>query len=604
MNIFLKALKLNKLLKGLGIKPSDFILPVVFSLCASVFEGISIGVLIPMLKGIISMDFSFVKDFFIFKVATDFLPELSDISNTPIFILLLFIIFISAILKNILQYGSIVMVSYRVREFSCNIRNTIFKNYLSFGKTFFDTNNLGHLYNVLMNYTSMVAEKMQNIRLFINAMALMVIYVLIMLVISWRLFLLTCILFPFLNYMLKLVIAKIKEISALYELSLEGISKKISNILSCMSLVKLYTWEDKERNHFFVMSKEIQKNEFKFDKKYNLVQPMQEIFFLTAILILVSSVAFMHVKERSGDLAGFLVFFLLLKRMQNLITILSNFFASLATVSAPINAIYKILDKKDKFIIDDGTQEFTGLKKGIELKDLSFSYLRERQVLRGVSFSIEKGKITAIVGPTGAGKTTIINLILRFYDCPPKTIMIDGKDIRDFTFKSLLAHMSLVSQDALLFNGTIEDNITYGLNREVTKDELFDVIKKARLDDFVSGLREGLNTYIGDKGIKLSGGEKQRVSIARALLKGSEILILDEATSSLDTKTERLIQEAVNEAIKDRTAVVIAHRLSTIKNADNIIFIDSGRVMEDGTLDELLQRKGRFYESWQEQKFY
>jgi ABC-type multidrug transport system fused ATPase/permease subunit len=164
--------------------------------------------------------------------------------------------------------------------------------------------------------------------------------------------------------------------------------------------------------------------------------------------------------------------------------------------------------------------------------------------------------------------------------------------------------MALVSQDALLFNDSIRSNITYGLDQEISDQTLMEVIKKARLHDFITSLQDGLNAYIGDKGIKLSGGERQRVAIARALLKGAEILILDEATSSLDTKTEKLIQEAINEAIKERTAIVIAHRLSTIKNADKIIFIEDGKIVEDGGLEELLQKKGRFYESWQEQKFY
>ena len=217
---------------------------------------------------------------------------------------------------------------------------------------------------------------------------------------------------------------------------------------------------------------------------------------------------------------------------------------------------------------------------------------------------MEKGKTVAIVGPTGAGKTTIINLLMRFYDCPSSAIFIDGEDIRSFTLQSLRAHIALVSQEVFLFNDTIKNNMIYGLDREVGNDELIEVAKKARLYDFIARMPQGFDTEVGDRGIKLSGGEKQRLSLARALLKGSEILILDEATSSLDSKTEQLIQQAINEAIKNRTSIVIAHRLSTIKNADKIIVLDNGSVTETGTLDELLERKGQFYELWEAQKFY
>lgn len=599
-----KKIRLKELFGSLGIKPVNFIIPILLSLAASLFEGISMGALVPMLNGIINMDFDFVKELFVFKAAADVLPKLSGISSTHIFILLLSVIFSAAVLKNILQYVSMTMISYQVRKASNITRRNIFEHYLNFGKMFFDRNNLGYLYNVLVNYTSMITAQIKNIRFLLNELFMLSIYLIIMFVISWRLTLIICVLFPPLNYISKWFIKRIKKVSMSYEVSLGEISKKISNILSCMSLVKLYAYEKKEYKHFSFMSEEIQKVEFSLDRKSNLIRPMQEIFFLSAILLLVSAIAFIFVKQKSGEIAGFLVFFFILRRAQNSFLTFGSITASLATVGGPIKAISKMLDKEGKFIVTDGKKEFTGLKNDIKFKHLSFAYLKENPILKDISFSIGKGEITAIVGPTGVGKTTLINLILRFYDCPPSTIMIDGDDIRDFTFNSLRVHMALVSQDTLLFNDTIKNNMIYGLDREVSGRELTDVIKKARLCDFIASLKDGLDTYVGDKGVILSGGEKQRVSIARALLKGSEILILDEATSSLDTKTERLIQEAINEAVKDRTAIVIAHRLSTIKNADKIVFIDGGRVMEEGALDELLRKKGRFYEAWQEQKFY
>jgi len=276
--------------------------------------------------------------------------------------------------------------------------------------------------------------------------------------------------------------------------------------------------------------------------------------------------------------------------------------AHLAIESGRILAVNDILENTDKYFVTDGTKEFKLFERKIEFRKLNFSYGGGRNILKNIDTTIEKGKMTAVVGPTGSGKTTLINLVLRFYDCPSGTIFVDGEDIRNFTIKSLMSHIAVVSQDALLFNDTFRSNISYGFDG-CSDAMLFDVLKKARLYDLVKSLPRGLDTYIGDKGVRLSGGEKQRIAIARALFKRCEILIFDEASSSLDTKTERLIQEAIDEAVKDKTAIVIAHRLSTIKNADKIIIMNDGVVVEEGTLRDLLQKKGKFFEYWQDQKF-
>ena len=341
--------------------------------------------------------------------------------------------------------------------------------------------------------------------------------------------------------------------------------------------------------------------EFSMDKKQNLVHPIQEIIVLIAMLGLICGMALMVMKKGSGEMAGLLVYFYLIRRSSATFNATNNIRAQLARVEGPIREIVDIMNDEDKWFIVDGPVEFSGLKKSIELRNIRFSYVKGLEVLKGVSASIECGKMTAIVGPTGTGKTTLINLLLRFYDCPPNSILLDELDIRDFNLRTLRAHMALVSQETLLFNDTIKNNITYGLDGKISDEEVMDVIRKARLYDFVARLSAGIHTNIGDRGMKLSGGERQRGSIARALLKGAEILLLDEATSSLDSTTERLIQEAIDEAVKDRTAIVVAHRLSTIKHADKIIVMEDGMIVEEGTLNALLEKRGKFYEYWETQ---
>lgn len=597
-----RLVKLREFLVKIKINPGSFVAAIFLSCLAAIFEGISVGVLIPMVKGILSMDFTFVQSMPILGMAVLFLSRFFVMSNISIFIFLISIIFISAVLKNIFQYTYVILISRQLRRGSNSMRKMIFDRYLTFGKMYFDQSNAGHLSNILINFTSFVTQQLKGAADLLTQVFLLIVYLTIMIMIDWRLSIIVITILPVLGFVMKILVNKLRETSKNYVVFYNDLGGKISNILSCMPLVKLYSREKEESRHFALVSKQIEDMEFSMDKKQYLVNPIQEITVLVAVVFLVGAMSFILANEKINRLAGFLVFFYVLRMFQRAFANVNLFKTFFATASGPVASILDILDGKDKFFIPEGTKNFSGLSKDIEFKHLNFNYKDERKILKDISFRIEKGKATAIVGPTGSGKTTIINLILRFYDCPPGSIFIDDIDIRAFTLSSIKKHMALVAQNTLLFNDTLKNNIAYGL--DVSEAALLDAVKKARLYDFAMSLQDKLDTCIGDRGIRLSGGEKQRVAIARALLKGCEILILDEATSSLDTKTERLIQEAVDEAMKDRTAIVIAHRLSTIKNADKIIVIDDGRFIEEGSLNELLDRKGKFYEYWQEQKFY
>jgi ATP-binding cassette subfamily B protein len=237
----------------------------------------------------------------------------------------------------------------------------------------------------------------------------------------------------------------------------------------------------------------------------------------------------------------------------------------------------------------------------IHFDDVGFSYDPERQILKDVSFQVPAGKMVAIVGPSGAGKSTISRLLLRFYDVTSGRITIDGQDIRDVTQASLRAAIGVVPQDTVLFNDTIFYNIKYG-RHDATDAEVIAAAKMAQIDDFVKTLPDGYNTMVGERGLKLSGGEKQRVAIARTILKAPPILILDEATSALDSHTEKEIQDALDRVAKDRTTVVIAHRLSTIIHADTILVLEAGRIVEQGTHAELITKHGLYASLWARQR--
>jgi ATP-binding cassette subfamily B protein len=237
----------------------------------------------------------------------------------------------------------------------------------------------------------------------------------------------------------------------------------------------------------------------------------------------------------------------------------------------------------------------------IRFDNVSFSYDPDRPILKNVSFEVPAGKMVAIVGPSGAGKSTISRILFRFYDIQSGAVTIDGQDVRDVTQKSLRAAIGVVPQDTVLFNDTILYNIRYG-RPDATDDEVIAAAKIAQIDEFVQTLPQGYKTMVGERGLKLSGGEKQRVAIARTLLKAPPILMLDEATSALDSHTEKEIQDALDRATKDRTTLVIAHRLSTIVHADNIVVLDKGELVEQGTHAELIAKDGLYASLWSRQR--
>jgi ATP-binding cassette subfamily B protein len=237
----------------------------------------------------------------------------------------------------------------------------------------------------------------------------------------------------------------------------------------------------------------------------------------------------------------------------------------------------------------------------IRFEDVRFSYEGERPILQGLTFEVPAGRMVAIVGPSGAGKSTVSRILLRFYDVAGGKVSIDGPDIRDVSQRSLRAAIGVVPQDTVLFNDTIRYNVRYG-RPDASDAEVYEAARLAQIDAFIRTLPDGYETMVGERGLKLSGGEKQRVAIARTILKGPPILILDEATSALDSHTEREIQDALDEVARDRTTLVIAHRLSTIVGADNILVLDAGRLVEQGTHAELLAKGGLYASLWNRQR--
>ncbi|MDP3919973.1 MAG: ABC transporter ATP-binding protein [Candidatus Omnitrophota bacterium] len=584
------------------MRPALFSIPAVMALAAALFEALSLGLLIPLTNAILGQDTVAIRSLPFANTALGWFPKMAA-SDSILYGVMIVLVFTAAVVKVLLQYGSRTSAAYLIRDFTHRARCRLFEQYLSYGKLFFDKYNTGHLHQVLVTFTQQVAYHFSQCQNFLIYLFLLVIYIVLLCAISWKLTIISVMIFPVLYFALNWVIAKIRRSSEDNANQERELGKKIHNVLSCIPLVKAYTQEKFEKREFSKMSQMIRMFEFSIDKKLNFMSPAQEIIMLSGILLLMLCVGLLVAKDgTSSGIGAYLVYFVVLRRASASFGSVNNLKGEIAAVRGPLREIGAILMNNDEFIVQEGCREFADLGEKIEFRNLTFSYREERAILKNLSFSINRGEMTAIVGPTGAGKTTIAHLILRFYDAPQGTLLLDGVDIREFTLASLRRSMAIVSQDIHLFNDTLRSNLLYGIGPGVGEERLTRIIEQARLTNYVRELPSGLDAIIGDRGVQLSGGEKQRVSIARALLKNADILILDEATSALDSETERIVQEAVQEVVKGRTTIVIAHRLSTIKNAAKIIYIENGMILECGTPAALLESKGKFYQAWTEQK--
>ncbi|MGI6125106.1 MAG: ABC transporter ATP-binding protein, partial [Acetivibrionales bacterium] len=387
------------------------------------------------------------------------------------------------------------------------------------------------------------------------------------------------------NLKMRSVFAKNREKIAM-------VNAQTQDSLSGIRVVKSFSNESIEREKFdhgnlqFLETKE---NSYSImGQFFSGNQFLQGILYLS---VLVLGGVFLHQNKIStSDLIAYILF---INVFLNPIDRLVNFTEALQRGMTGFDRFLEIINTKPEIEDAEDAVELENVEGNIEFKDVSFSYNDKTEVLKDINLSIKKGQTVALVGPSGGGKTTFCNLIPRFYEVNDGSITIDGKDIRNITLDSLRRNIGVVQQDVYLFSGTISENIIYG-KPEASQEEIIRAAKLANAHDFIMELEKGYDTFVGERGVKLSGGQKQRVSIARAFLKNPPILILDEATSSLDNESERLVQDSLKALAKGRTTLIIAHRLSTIKNADNIVVLTAKGIEEQGTHQELIEKGGLY----------
>jgi subfamily B ATP-binding cassette protein MsbA len=471
------------------------------------------------------------------------------------------------------------------------LRRDVFRKFLTLPSRFIERHSMGPLLSRMTYNVEMVAESVTSVvTIFVRDLLTVIAAMGVMIYQSVRLYVFVMILLPVIAALIYALGRAFRRYSNRIQDTVGEVTQVTEEVLTGNRVVKIFGGYDYESERLGKVDERNFKQNLKLIRSRSLGVAVTQVIFGVGVAGVIYAAG---VESVNGDLSpgSFMSFFGAMMLMLQPLRRITNVNATLQRGIAGGDSLFRIIDEKDE--VDSGSYTSDKIRGKVEFRDISFSYNDEdAKVLRDVSFSVEAGKSIAIVGHSGSGKTTLVSLLPRFYDVDKGEILLDGTPVQDYELANLRSHISLVSQDVILFNDTIANNLAYGQLRQCTRAELMEAAEAAYVTDFAKDLPDGFETVVGDRGILLSGGQRQRIAIGRALLKNAPVLILDEATSSLDTKSERRIQQALSTLMQDRTTLVIAHRLSTVESADQIIVLDEGRIIESGTHKELLKADG------------
>lgn len=509
-----------------------------------------------------------------------------------------FVVITLFFLKNLFRYLANFFMSPLRNKVVMDLRNTMYERILILPLSYFSRKRSGDILSRISGDVQEVEWSVMSflIMLFRQPIAL-VIFVTALIFISPGLTLVALLLIPIAGYVISLSGKWLNRIAMKGQQQLGGLVSMIEETIGGIRIIKSFNAIDTTEAQFKEQNQVYTKLLTRIYRQRDLAAPLTEVI---AILAMVCVIWFGGQQvlnpQNPMDAKVFLLYLAIFSQIIPPAKSLISAYYNILKGAASMERIQEVIQEDESIADDPAAIEKVHFTKSIEIRNLNFKY-QDDYVLKDVSLKLKKGERLAIVGPSGSGKTTLLNLLPRFYDCPPGTIFIDGIDIRKVRIHSLRAMMGLVSQDTILFNDTVKENILFG--KAGVREE--DIVKAARIahaDEFIREMPQSYDTIVGDRGIKMSGGQRQRLALARAILRNPPILLLDEATSALDTQSEREVQAALDDIMQERTSLVVAHRLSTIMEAHKIIVMENGRIAEEGNHESLLAAKGLYYRLW------
>ena len=481
------------------------------------------------------------------------------------------------------------------------LRKRLFEQLQSLSLKYYTTSRSGDIFNTLTNEINQVKQAFEVFSNLVTRGSSLLAYIVAMFWLSWQLAFGAFALYGLLSVGLSSLIRRVREASFAVPKANAQFASTAIQFVNGIRTVKASATENFERKRFYTNSDEIVKTEEKVASISSLVYPIADAVASNILIAMVVIAFSFMISQGNLEVSSLLAFMFVLFRMMPLVGQVNAMRENLSRFQGSIDDIRKLLESDGKPYLNNGSLKFPGLKQGIDFSRVDFGYEPNNLILKEIELNIEKGKVTALVGASGAGKSTLADLIPRFYDPTSGSILIDGTDLRKFDITTVRGEMAIVSQDTFIFNASVRDNLAYGLQQIDEKDILL-AAKQAHALEFIEELPQGLDTVLGDRGVRLSGGQRQRIAIARALLRNPDILILDEATSALDSITEQLIQESLEKLSRGRTVIAIAHRLSTIAKADKVVVLEQGRIVEQGGYKELLAKQGALWKYHQIQQ--
>ncbi|MCG7533401.1 lipid A export permease/ATP-binding protein MsbA [Pseudoalteromonas sp. OOF1S-7] len=493
--------------------------------------------------------------------------------------------------RGIFNYMASYCLSYVGSQVVRKLRQSLFEHMLFLPVSFHDQHSNGEMISKITFDTEQVQQAITRaLQVMIREGAFVLFLLVVMFNASWQLSLIFLVVIPIVGVIVNLVSKRFRKISKNIQDAMGEVTRSSEQMLAGHKVIHGFGGQDKEINHFADVNNRNRQQRVKMDATRALSVSVIQIIAASAMALILAIIAMPEMIDTisSGTFVSLTTSMMMMLRP---LKQLANVNSDLQRGIAAATSIFEILDKEQEK--NTGKLEADSVKGEIAVSGVTFRYPgKDEAVIKSLSLQIPAGQSIALVGRSGSGKSTLSNLLPRFYDWGEGEITLDGVKLQDYTLSSLRKQFALVSQQVVLFNDTIANNIMYGLERAYTQEELEQVAKQAHVWEFVKYLPEGLNTMVGENGVMLSGGQRQRIAIARAIVKNAPILILDEATSALDTESERLIQQALDNLMKDKTSIVIAHRLSTIEQSDCIYVLDQGRIVEQGKHQALLEQKG------------